>query len=119
MKSKVKRYCQEITSSLFVPVFLSPPPAAVFPPSRSFPIDVQRKGEIRLQVIEHADNSTLQKFIHDNTAPDTEAMYTDELPAYWGIEDADTRYEWVNHSREEMGSQRRSHQRHRERLELC
>ena len=43
----------------------------------------------------------MQKFIHDNTARDTEAIYTDELPAYWGIEDADTRHEWVNHSPEE------------------
>jgi transposase-like protein len=61
---------------------------------------VQRKGKIRLQVIQHADKETLQQFIHDNTAPDTEAIYTDELPAYWGIEDADTRHEWVNHSEE-------------------
>src|SRR5438034_2712197 len=37
----------------------------------------------------------------DNTAPDTEAIYTDEMPAYWGIEDADTKHRWVNHSAEE------------------
>ena len=86
---------------MHVPIFLSPPPVAVSAPFRSFPIDVPRKGKIWLQVIEHADKRTLQKFIHDNTAPDTEAIYTDELPAYWGIEHADTRHEWVNHSREE------------------
>ncbi len=62
---------------------------------------VQRAGKIRLQVIEHADKATLHKFIHDNTAPDTEAIYTDELPAYWGIADADTEHKWVNHSAEE------------------
>jgi transposase-like protein len=62
---------------------------------------VQRAGKIRLQVIEHADKATLHQFIHDNTAPDTEAIYTDELPAYWGIEDADTKHKWVNHSAEE------------------
>ncbi len=62
---------------------------------------VQRAGKIRLQVITHADKATLHKFIHDNTAPDTEAIYTDEMPAYWGIDDADTRHQWVNHSKEE------------------
>jgi transposase-like protein len=62
---------------------------------------VQRQGKIRLQVIPHATKAILHKFIHDNTAPDTEAIYTDEMPAYWGINDADTRHEWVNHSREE------------------
>ena len=62
---------------------------------------VQRAGKIRLQVIERADKATLQKFIHDNTAPDTEAIYTDELPAYWGIEDSDTAHKWVNHSAEQ------------------
>lgn len=62
---------------------------------------VQRAGKIRLQVITHADKATLHKFIADNTAPDTEAIYTDELPAYWGIDDADTRHESVFHSAEE------------------
>src|SRR5882672_6195354 len=62
---------------------------------------VQRQGKIRLQVIAHADKATLHKFIHDNTAPDTEAIYTDEMPAYWGIDDADTQHKWVNHSQEE------------------
>ena len=62
---------------------------------------VQRGGKIRLQVIEHADRMTLHKFVADNTAPDTEAIYTDELPAYIGIADDDTRHETVNHSAEE------------------
>src|SRR6266480_6045884 len=62
---------------------------------------VQRAGKIRLQVIAHADKATLHKSIHDKTAPDTEAIYTDEMPAYWGIEDADTKHKWVNHSQEE------------------
>lgn len=62
---------------------------------------VQRAGKIRLQVITHADKATLHKFIADNTAPDTEAIYTDELPAYWGIEDSDTLHESVCHSAEE------------------
>lgn len=62
---------------------------------------VQRAGKIRLQVIPHATKAILHQFIKDNTAPDTEAIYTDEMPAYWGIGDADTRHEWVNHSQEQ------------------
>jgi transposase-like protein len=62
---------------------------------------IQRGGKIRLQVITHATKAVLHKFIADNTAPDTEAIYTDELPAYWGIDDADTRHESVCHSAEE------------------
>ena len=62
---------------------------------------VQREGKIRLQVIQHADKATLHQFIKDNTDPKTEAIYTDELPAYNGIADADTRHETVNHSAEE------------------
>src|SRR5207248_7163034 len=50
---------------------------------------VQRAGKIRLQVITHADKATLHKFIHDNTAPDTEAIYTDEIQACRSIEEAD------------------------------
>ncbi|MGA3171791.1 MAG: IS1595 family transposase [Chthoniobacteraceae bacterium] len=62
---------------------------------------VQRGGKIRLQVIRHATKETLHTFIAENTAPDTEAIYTDELPAYLGIADEDTRHESVCHSKEE------------------
>lgn len=62
---------------------------------------VQRAGKIRLQVITNANRATLHKFIADNTAPDTEAIYTDELIAYWGVGDADTRHESVCHGAEE------------------
>src|SRR4029077_8174645 len=62
---------------------------------------VQREGNIRLQVIQHSEKATLHQFIKDNTDPKTEAIYTDELPAYNGIADADTRHETVNHSAEE------------------
>lgn len=64
-------------------------------------VAVQRGGILRRQVIKSADKETLHKFIADNTAPDTEAIYTDQLPAYIGIADADTRHESVNHSAEE------------------
>ncbi len=42
--------------------------------------------------------------MHEQTAridPDTEAIYTDEWPAYKGIADHNTRHETVNHSAEE------------------
>ncbi len=62
---------------------------------------VQRKGDARLAVIRSVDKKTLHAFIHKHTAPNTEAIYTDELPSYAGIADADTRHETVNHSAEE------------------
>jgi transposase-like protein len=61
----------------------------------------ERGGETRLQVIDDNGRKTLHQFIRENTAPNTEAIYTDDWPAYDGIEDADTRYETVNHSAEE------------------
>jgi transposase-like protein len=61
----------------------------------------EREGSLRLQMIDHADRKTLHKFIHKSTAPDTEAIYTDEWPAYRGIADADTRHETVNHKAEQ------------------
>lgn len=62
---------------------------------------VQRHGKIRLQVIRDASKATLHRFIAENTAPDVEAIYTDELPAYNGVCDEDTAHETVNHSAEE------------------
>jgi transposase-like protein len=61
----------------------------------------ERGGEARLQVIDGADRKTLHQFIRENTAPDTEAIYTDDWPAYNGIADRDTRHETVNHSAKE------------------
>ena len=62
---------------------------------------VQRGGQIRLQVIKAPNRFLLHKFIQDNTAPDTEAIYTDERSGYIGIADSDTRHETVCHSEEE------------------
>jgi len=62
---------------------------------------VQRGGEIRLQVIKAPNRFLLRKFISENTAPETEAIYTDDYAGYKGIADADTRHETVNHSEEE------------------
>jgi transposase-like protein len=62
---------------------------------------VQRKGEIRLQVAGGTDRETLHAIIHKHALPTTEAIYTDEWPAYKGIGDADTVHESVNHKAEE------------------
>lgn len=62
---------------------------------------IQRKGKVRLKVIDGADKKTLHKFIKDHTADDTELIITDEWPAYKGIADKNTKHETVNHSEEE------------------
>lgn len=61
----------------------------------------ERDGSIALKVVSKRDRETLHAFIHSHTAPDTEAIYTDDWPAYKGIADHDTRHETVNHSAEE------------------
>lgn len=62
---------------------------------------VQRGGKIRLQVIRARTIEELHTFIEENTADETEAIYTDEFAPYDGIADRDTRHERVNHSKEE------------------
>ncbi len=58
---------------------------------------MQRGGNICLQVVRVTDRESLHGFIRENTAGDTEAIYTDEWPAYRGIADADTKHEAVKH----------------------
>jgi len=62
---------------------------------------VQRNGEVRLEKLDSRDRETLHGFIRKYTAPDTEAIYTDDWPAYKGIADHDTRHETVCHSNDE------------------
>ena len=59
---------------------------------------VQRDGDVIINTIEHADSETLGKFIHDNTTPELEAIYTDELPAYKILDKQGIKHETVNHS---------------------
>jgi len=54
-----------------------------------------------LKVGKGADRKTLHGFIREHTAPETEAIYTEDWPAYRGIADDDTRHETVNHSADE------------------
>ena len=63
--------------------------------------DVERGGSLRMQVVSARDRKTRHAFIKTHTAPDTEAIYTDEWPPYKGIADHNTRHETVNHSEEE------------------
>jgi transposase-like protein len=58
---------------------------------------MQRGGNICLQVVRGTDRETLHGFIRENTAGETEAIYTDEWPAYKGIADDDTKHEAVKH----------------------
>ena len=62
---------------------------------------VQRGGEARLEVIDDRTREVLHGFIKKHVADNTEAIYTDDWPAYKGIADEDTRHETVNHSENE------------------
>lgn len=62
---------------------------------------IQRGGSIRLQVVKGRDRGTLQGFIRENVAGETQAIYTDELPSYLGIGDEDTKHEAVKHREKE------------------
>jgi transposase-like protein len=62
---------------------------------------IQRGGGIRLKRIPDVKRATLHAFVDETVRDDAEAIYTDELASYIGIEDHDTRHETVNHSAEE------------------
>ena len=64
---------------------------------------IQRGGGVRLKRIPDVRRHTLHAFVEETVRDDTEAIYTDELASYIGIEDNDTRHETVNHSMEEWG----------------
>ena len=62
---------------------------------------IQRGGKVRLERIPNIRRHTLHDFINRTVKDEAEAIYTDELKSYLGIEDHDTRHETVNHSAEE------------------
>ena len=64
---------------------------------------IQRGGQIRLARIPNIRKTTLHKFVASTIRDEAEAIYTDELRSYIGIEDDDTRHETVNHSAGEWG----------------
>ncbi len=61
----------------------------------------QRDGNICLKVVRGTDRETLHGFIRENVSEDTQAIYTDEWPAYRGIADEDTEHETVKHREKE------------------
>ena len=62
---------------------------------------IQRGGKVRLERIPNIRKNTLHDFINRTVKDEAEAIYTDELKSYIGIEDSDTRHETVNHSEEQ------------------
>ena len=62
---------------------------------------IQRGGQIRVERIPNVRKATLHDFIARTVKDEAEAIYTDELASYLGIEDRDTRHETVNHSAEQ------------------
>ena len=62
---------------------------------------IQRGGKVRLERIPNVRRHTLHDFVKRTVKDETEAIYTDELKSYIGIEDHDTRHRTVRHSLEE------------------
>ena len=62
---------------------------------------IQRGGKVRMERIPNVRRHTLHAFIQRTVKDEAEAIYTDELKSYLGIEDHDTRHETVNHSADE------------------
>lgn len=59
---------------------------------------IERGGQVRLASGITANRETLKAFIAAKLADETSAIMTDDLPAYDGIGDSNTRHESVNHS---------------------
>jgi transposase-like protein len=65
---------------------------------------IQRGGPVRMKAEKRSKNPSQQiirEFIAETTEPDTERIITDEHPAYFGIQDHDTKHESVNHKAKE------------------
>jgi transposase-like protein len=65
---------------------------------------IQRGGAVRVKAekrVKNASQKIVREWINEVTAPDTERLITDDNPAYFGIQDSDTKHEAVNHSARE------------------
>ena len=62
---------------------------------------IERGGQVRIERIPNIRKPTLHGFIERTVSAEAEAIYTDELKSYIGVETDDRRHETVNHSEEE------------------
>lgn len=62
---------------------------------------IERGGKLRVQVAPDSKGPTVKGFLADVVADDAEAIYTDSHRSYRGIQDENTRHEYVDHSRDE------------------
>jgi transposase-like protein len=65
---------------------------------------IERGGPIRMKAEKRSKSPSQQivrEWIDETTAPDTKRLITDDHPAYFGIQDHDTKHESVDHSKGE------------------
>jgi hypothetical protein len=65
---------------------------------------LERNGPLRLKVKKRSKDASqkiVQEWIKETTAAELECLMTDGHPAYFGIEDADTKHESVDHRQHE------------------
>ena len=62
---------------------------------------IERGGQVRIERIPNVKKGTLHDFIARTVANEADAVYTDELKSYMGVETETRRHETVNHSQEQ------------------
>lgn len=62
---------------------------------------IERGGRVRLERIPNIKRDTIQDFVARTVSPEAEAVYTDELRSYIGIETPTRRHETVQHNADE------------------
>lgn len=62
---------------------------------------IERGGKVRLERIPDIRKGTIQDFVRRNISNEAEAIYTDELRSYVGLETDTRRHEQVNHAAKE------------------
>ncbi len=62
---------------------------------------IERGGKVRIERIPNVRKDTIQGFVNRTVSPDAEAIYTDELRSYIGVETDTRRHETVRHSEDE------------------
>jgi transposase-like protein len=65
---------------------------------------IERGGPVRMKAEKRSKNPSqkiIRQWIAEVTAPNAEKLYTDEHPAYFGIQDEDTKHESVDHNKRE------------------